>query len=243
MAIAEPYARQQGDGEPPASVPPGSRRRFPRRRWVMLGLGALLTAAVVILAVLAGTYQPVQAGGYSGIGFPGMPSGTGLRAVNNFLNVSNGDTYVPPQRGVFTVTESIGNSGPEAVTIEAVTVLSPEQQAEQTNGQPPWPLTPAGAVHWRDEEAGPGLTPPTSGTSVAGLTLAPGEDISIGIPLRISGPCYEPGSSAEVDAFYVQVRYLSFTHWVAVPFQTPLLLQAPAAKGQQPAKDFVCPST
>jgi hypothetical protein len=158
-----------------------------------------------------------------------MPSGTGIRTVNNFLNVSNGDIYIPPQRGVFTITESFGNSGPESVTVEAVSILSPDEQAEETKGEPTWPLTPAGAVHWRDEDTGPGVPPPTSGNSVAGLTLAPGQDIVIGIPLRISSPCYEPGSSAEADAFYVKMRYLSFTHWVAVPFQAPLLLRQPIA--------------
>jgi hypothetical protein len=130
-----------------------------------------------------------------------MPSGTGLRIVNNFLNVTNGDTYIPPQRGVFTITESFENSGPEAVTIEAVTILSPQERTEETQGEPLSPLTPAGTVHWRDEDAGPGLTPPASGVSVA------------------------------------------FTHWVAVPFQVPLLLKQPVPAGQQPADAFVCPST
>src|ERR1700689_5690821 len=121
--------------------------------------------------------------------------------------------------------------------MEAVTILSPEQQAEETKGEPPWPLTPAGAVHWRDELAGPGVNPPTSGTSVVGLALAPGQDIVIGIPLRISGPCFEPDSSTGAEAYYVKVRYLSFTHWVAVPFQAPLLLRQPSEAGQRPAKD------
>jgi hypothetical protein len=227
----------------PGNGSSAARRQRSPQYWVLLAVGALLTAAVVALAALAATYQPIAEGGQWGIGYPGMPSGTGLRFVNNFLHVSNGDTYIPPQRGVFTVTESFGNSGPEAVTIETVTILSPQQQTEEAQGQPPWPLTPAGAVHWRDEGAGPGLTAPTSGNSVVGLTLAPGQDIAIGIPLRISEPCYEPDSSTGADAFYVKVRYLSFTHWVAIPFQAPLLLQQPFPASRQPAKDFVCPST
>lgn len=237
VVITDSHPTQPGNGSP------ASRPHRPRRHWVLLAVGTLLAAAVIVLTVLAATYQPIQEGGLSGIGYPGMPSGTGLRFVNNFLNVSNGDTYIPPQRGVFTVTESFGNSGPEAVTIEAVTILSPDEQAEETKGEAPWPLTPAGAVHWRDEGAGPGLTQPTSGNSVVGLTLAPGQDIAIGIPLRISEPCYEPDSSTGADAFYVKVRYLSFTHWVAIPFQEPLLLQQPFPAGKQPAKDFVCPSS
>jgi hypothetical protein len=237
VVITDSHPTQPGNGSP------ASRRQRAPRHWVLLAVGALLAAAVIVLVVLAGTYQPIAEGGQWGVGYPGMPSGTGLRTVNNFLNVSNGDTYIPPQRGVFTITESFGNSGPEAVTVEAVTILSPDEQAEETKGEPLSPLTPAGAVRWRDEDLGPGMPPPTSGNSVVGLTLAPGQDIVIGMPLRISGPCYEPGSSTEADAFYVKVRYLSFTHWVAVPFQAPLLLLQPAAVGQQPAKDFVCPST
>ena len=52
--------------------------------------------------VLAGTYQPLGFGDEWGGSIPGLPAGTGLRVVNTFGN-SNGDIYVPPQHGVFTV--------------------------------------------------------------------------------------------------------------------------------------------
>ena len=81
---------------------------------------------------------------------------------------------------------------------------------------------------------------PAAGRPVAGLSLAPGQYILVGIPLRISGTCYEPGTGTGTDAVYVQERYLFFTHWVAVRLQQPLILQQPFKPGTQPAKDFVC---
>jgi hypothetical protein len=81
MAITESETTQQGGGEP-------HRRRHPWR-WVLLALGALLAAAVVVLAILAGTYQPIQFGGGSGGPFNGLPTGTGIRFVNTF-GVSRG---------------------------------------------------------------------------------------------------------------------------------------------------------
>ena len=116
MAVAESPVSHPGNGEPPAADPPGSRRRSPWRWW-LLGLGALVVAAVVVLAVLAATYQPVQFGGAWGGNFPGMPAGKGIRDVNTFGGAT-GQTYVPPQSGVFTITESIYNPGPEPASDE-----------------------------------------------------------------------------------------------------------------------------
>jgi hypothetical protein len=138
MATTETRAPQPGNGEPPADATGGSRRRgWSWRRRILLPLGALVAAAVVALAVLAGTYQPVQFGGTGGGAFPGLPAGTGIRAVNTFGGAT-GETYVPPQRGVFTLTESIQNTGPRTVTILAVSILSPQ---DQVSGIAPWPLT------------------------------------------------------------------------------------------------------
>jgi hypothetical protein len=79
MAITEPRGTQPGHGEPPATGPAGSRRRrrwrWRWRRWALAGLVTLLAATVAVLAVLAGTYQPVQFGGESGGVFPGLPNG------------------------------------------------------------------------------------------------------------------------------------------------------------------------
>ncbi|MGH3254204.1 MAG: hypothetical protein ACRDOU_02175 [Streptosporangiaceae bacterium] len=74
--------------------------------------------------------------------YPGMPAGVGIRAVNTFGGAV-GETFIPPQHGVFTITESIYNAGPQAVTIEAVSLQSPQQA-----GLRAWPLISAGPVHW-----------------------------------------------------------------------------------------------
>lgn len=62
----------------------------------------------------------------------------------------------------------------------------------------------------------------------------------IGVPLRLSGTCYDPQGWTEVDHFYVEERFLTFTHWVAVPLAIPLLFHEPAVRGQEPAKDLTC---
>jgi len=63
----------------------------------LLGLGTFGVAAVVILVVLAWTYQPVQFGDASGGSFAGLPTGTGLCTVNDFA-FATGDIYVPGVR-------------------------------------------------------------------------------------------------------------------------------------------------
>ena len=238
MARTESGVNRPGNGEPPAPEPPGPRRRSPWRWW-LAGLGTLLAAAVLVLAVLAATYQPVQFGGMEGGDYPGLPAGTGIRFVNTFGSAT-GQIYVPPQSGVFTITESIYNPGPEPVTIEAVSTLSPQQQAQAAAGTAPWPIIPAGPVHWMLEGHGPHQPGPYSGTSVAGVSLAPGQDITLGIPLRMTSACYITGSWTGIDTFYVKDRFLAFTHWAAVQIQAPLVLRQPNAPGV-PAKDLTCP--
>jgi len=63
----------------------------------------------------------------------------------------------------------------------------------------------------------------------------------IGIPVRLSNACYIKGSWSGDVSFYVKERFLIFTHWVAVPFGTPLLFQQPS-EPQVPAQDVACPS-
>jgi hypothetical protein len=151
-----------------------------------------------------------------------------------------GQTYVPPQAGIFTITESIYNPGPETVTIEAVSILSPQQQAQTASGIIPWPLIPAGPVQWMLDGHSPRQPGPFGGTSVAGVSLAPGQLIAFGIPLRLRSACYTPGGWTGIDTFYVEERFLAFSHWVAVRVQSPLLLRSPADSGVPP-KDLTCP--
>ncbi len=150
MAVTESPGTQPGSGDPPGFGPsPRSRARIPWRRWAPATLTSLVVAALVVLTVLAWTYQPIPPfSGEGGGSFPGLPAGTGLRVVNTF-GTQTGQLYVPPQSGAFTVVEGIQNTGPEAVTIEAVSILGPQQQAMIRDGAPTYPLIPAGqALGW-----------------------------------------------------------------------------------------------
>jgi hypothetical protein len=178
MAITEPHETQPVSGPPAGDGQVTAKRRGRGRRWILVVLAALLTAVVVVLGVLAGTYQPIQAGGEDGIHFPGLPTGTGITSVNTFGG-DPGELYAPPQLG--------------------------------TRGRP-----------------------------VAGLSLAPGQYILVGIPVRLSGTCYNPGGFAEINVFYVKERFLSFTHWVAAPIERPWVFRAPADPGQEPGNNLTC---
>ncbi|HEY6297758.1 MAG TPA: hypothetical protein VIX15_19045, partial [Streptosporangiaceae bacterium] len=102
MAVAEVPVNQPENGESPDAGPPGARDRRPWRWW-LLAIGSVAVVAFVILAVLAGTYQPVQFGSSYGGAYPGMPAGVGIRAVNTF-GEQVGQTLIPPQHGTFTLT-------------------------------------------------------------------------------------------------------------------------------------------
>jgi hypothetical protein len=148
----------------------------------------------------------------------------------------------PPQAGVFTLVESLANYGAEPVRIEAVSILSPQQQANAADGTPAFPVAPAGAVRWRLEDSGFGQTGPVSGNPVAGHSLAPGQPIVVAIPLRQSGRCDDPDGWEQVNAFYVEERFGPFTQWVGIPLAAPLLLHTPSNPGNpEPARDLVCP--
>jgi hypothetical protein len=251
MAITEPHSAHHqpapDGGEPPSGDPPlQQRRRHPWRRRSLIAGGALL-AAVTVLGVLAGTYQPIEFGGQwstaSGSNyFPGLPSGTGLRSVNTF-GEHTGQLYMPPQAGVFTVAESIYNNGPKPVTIEAVSILSPQDQAYATEGESPWPLVPAGPVHWTLQIQGLPHAGPGRGTSVAGVTLRPHQGLLLGFPLKLSGggACYTPGGWTGTDTFYVKERFGPFTHWVTVQFPQPLTMHEPPSIATRQAHDLTCP--
>ena len=243
MAVTESRPAPH-DGEPPAADGPGRTRRHPWRRRALVAVGALLAAAVVVLAVLAGTYQPIRFGDTYGGDFPGLPHGTGLRSVNTFAGAT-GEIYVPPQSGAFSVIPSIYNDGPLSVTIEAVSILSPQQQADASRGDAPWPLLPAGPVRWAFQYTGPGRPDLPSGRSVAGVSLPSGQGMSLGIPLRLSGVCRDRTGWTGTDVFYVKERFGFFTHWVAIHFQPSLIMHEPSppsGPGAEPAQDLVCPA-
>jgi len=233
MAITEPHETQPASGPPAGGGQVTARRRGRGRRWTLVVLAALLATVVVVLGTLAATYQPIQAGGEDGIHFPGLPTGTGITSVNNFGGVP-GELYAPPQLGTFTIVEALNNPGPRAVTIESVSIVGPQGQESGAPGL--WPLTPAGPVMWINAIG----NWPAHGRPVAGLSLAPGQYILVGIPVRLSGSCYEPGSFGEINVFYVKERFLSFTHWVAAPVERPWVFRAPADPGQEPANDLTC---
>ena len=243
MAVTESRPAPH-DGEPPAADGPGRTRRHPWRRRALVAVGALLAAAVVVLAVLAGTYQPIRFGDTYGGDFPGLPHGTGLRSVNTFADAT-GEIYVPPQSGAFSVIPSIYNDGPLSVTIEAVSILSPQQQADASRGDAPWPLLPAGPVRWAFQYTGPGRPDLPSGRSVAGVSLPSGQGMSLGIPLRLSGVCRDRTGWTGTDVFYVKERFGFFTHWVAIHFQPSLIMHEPSppnGPGAEPAQDLICPA-
>jgi hypothetical protein len=52
------------------------------------------------------------------------------------------------------------------------------------------------------------------------------------------GRCYIPNGWTGVGFFYVQERFLAFTHWAAIPLPMPLILHEPERPGTHGA---VCP--
>lgn len=198
----------QGPGSPPmaAAQQPGRPGFWRRWRWLVMASLALVAAAMIVLAVMAGTYQPLVPGPVS----PGVSGATGVRDVNTFGD-SMGDIYIPPQKGPFTVWVDIRNSGPEAVTIEAVRLGSP------------WPLAPAGATRYQlpDSLASRPFTSYRLGAA------GQGSGVVIGIPVRTGSHCYASNSWVHIDSVSVEERFLIFTHWVFIPLANPLVLHAP----------------
>jgi hypothetical protein len=144
------------DGEPPTAADAARARRHPWRRRILLSLGLLLTTAVVVLAVLAATYQPIRFGDSYGGDFPGLPHGTGLRSVNTFAGAT-GEIYVPPQSGVFSVIPSIYNNGPGR---------------HQQGGQPVIAAPVSGSKKYRRAGSTVKVTRPPGLTPVCGSILA-----------------------------------------------------------------------
>lgn len=159
----------------------------------------LLAVAASVLAVLAAHYQPLSSGGTGGGSFPGLPLGPGIRWVDG----SPEELYVPPQRGVLALSSSLVNNGPFPVTIEAVTQL------------PGSPLMAAGPVLYFVATLQNALQP-APGRVLYNVTLRPGQQIMIGMPLRTWRCAYRHENTA-VASFLVRERFLIFTRTVALP--------------------------
>jgi hypothetical protein len=223
----------KGPGGPPPADPEtdsaGRRGRF--RWWWLLPPAALAVAAIVILTMLAATYQPVASGAFSGLSLvPGLPHGQGVRWVNTF-GATDGDLYVPPQRGPFTLSTSITNTGTHAVTIEGVSLLG-------TDGH--WPVIPIGPARYYLVKGGPGQP---ALHLLRNVTLRPGDMMVIGIPVRAAAPCARKNDWTSIDSFLVRERFLSFTHTVPVPFSpggARVILRAPGGHPGDP--NVVCAS-
>jgi hypothetical protein len=167
---------------------------------IMVTPVVVLAAAVIAAVMLAAHYQPLSGGGAGGGSFPGLPEGAGIRWVDG---PSPQDLFVPPQRGTFALSFTMFNDGTHAVTIEAVTQ------------QPGSPLIPADPVLYfvdslrNEEKSAPGRV-------LRSLTLRPGQDIMVGMPLRTSRCGYRHLTTI-VTTVLVRERFLIFTRTVALP--------------------------
>ncbi|MDR0341523.1 MAG: hypothetical protein LBI49_00140 [Nocardiopsaceae bacterium] len=200
----------QGQGaQPPAVTRPLGRRVFWRGwRWLVLASLALVAAAGIVLAVLAGTYQPLVPGGAGSA----VSGAAGIRNVNTFA-ASTAEIYIPSQKGPFTVWVNIRNSGPEAVTIETVRVGNP------------WPLVRAGSPRYQ-------LTHSFASRPFKSYRL--GSGAVIGIPVRTDSHCYASNSWVHIDSVSVEERFLIFTRWVSISLANPLVLHAPGGTPRTP---------
>jgi hypothetical protein len=211
-----------------------ARERGRMRRWWLVAAGvlALVLAAAIVLVELAAHYQPLGFGGtgYSNGYFPGLPTGTGIRAVNTFGYLHE-DIYIPPQRATFSLFIDLANNGGQPVTIGAVTL--------QKSGQGFWPLTPAGPVRYARPDWW-GIVGRWKSRILRSVTLGPGQDIYIGVPARM-WPCAQRYGWTSVPSFYVTYRYLFVTRTVALPWgmkNDQLIMLGPGGQPGQPG--IVC---
>ena len=148
--------------------------------------------------------------------------------VNNFGG-QNGELYIPHQRRTFAAMVSLGNSGPYAITIEAVSI-------RPQHGGFPQALTPAGPpLYWTSRMT---TGTPDSGRPIAGFVLKPRDGIYVAVPVR-TPRCYIPRAFQIVEYFYAEMRFGPFTKGVRIPLRTPLLLNLPA-EPPKPAQGVVC---
>ena len=227
MAVTQSGTSVAGDVKPPI---PSSRFRG---MWLWTLIAALVIAvAAIVVSVRASAYQPLGLWNLMG-GFPGMHRAVGMRAVNTFGG-QTGDLYIPPQHRTFAAPVSLFNSGPFAVTIEAVSMAPPHLDY-------PWALASAGPVLYWTGRMTTGT--PDPGLPIAGLVLKPGEGRGIYVAVPVRTPrCYIPRAFQVLDYFYVKESFGPFTKWVRIPLDQPFLLNAPAGPPNQPGSGVICAS-
>jgi hypothetical protein len=229
MSLAARSWQDQGRRQPASAgdaTPVRGTWRRPGRRllwWSAFALTALIALAASILTLLAAGYQPLQRGNGGAASFPGLRTGAGIRWVSQYI--PNGPyLYVPAQRGTFALAASVVNRGSFPVTIVG------ESQA------PGSPFTAAGPARYLTDAAMLANLSPPPRYLLRDITLAPGQGIMIGMPLRITYCANRRGYVGE-DVFLVTERYLWFTHTVPVPFVDygrPVITNAPGGQSGAP---------
>jgi len=193
-------------GEAPSAGLGAPSSRSGRRRW-WAGSSVAATVLIALLGVLLGqaaVYQPLGWGSTSV-----MPTGVGIKVVNNF-GLLGGDYYVPPERRAFTFGVTLYNSGSRPITITTVT-LNPAPV--DSHG----PIWLAGPVLYTTDGNVLGVTGSSGMHVLHNVTVGPGGSIFVDIPLR-TWPCANDEGWSTIPAFYVQEHFLVFHHTVALPW-------------------------
>ncbi|HET7015148.1 MAG TPA: hypothetical protein VFI65_14620 [Streptosporangiaceae bacterium] len=223
-------ARSRPDQAGAAAAASGEARsgqgwwRRHRRRLAVCAPVGVVVVAIAVFGLFAADYQPLRQGNGGGGSFPGLRTGTGIRWVSRYVP-GGPELYVPPQRESFALAGSVVNSGSFPITIVGV------------SQQPGSPFTAAGPVRYLTSA---GWDRASLGHPVRHLlrdvTLAPGEGIMIGMPLRIAF-CASRRSYTGEDVFIVKEKFLGFTHAVLIPFvdySHPVITNASGGKPGPP---------
>ena len=89
-----------------------------------------------------------------------------------------------------------------------------------------WPVRLAGSVRYFLANA----QTLSSALFRSGMSLAPNQGLVFGVPLRFSTTCFYNGSTS-TSQVWVEESYLTFSHWVTVPFYPPLVMKIPDPVG------------
>lgn len=204
MSQTAPPLQGRGLGQAHAAGDAGRMRGIWRRHRRLWSAAALVAIAAFVLTLMAASYQPLQPGNSGGGSFPGLRTGVGIRWVSQYIP-DGSELYVPTQRGSFALAGSVVNRGSFAITVVGVQ-------------QPPGsPFSAAGPVRYMTEAQWnlANLTHPPRHL-LHDVTLAPGQGIMIGMPLRIAY-CADRRSYVGEANFLVIEKFLGFTHVVQVP--------------------------